>query len=95
MKITREQVLHVARLARLDLDDESVERFVDQLGQILDYVDTLNRVDTEGVPPTSHAIRLINALREDEERPHLSLDDTLANAPEHDENTFIVPRVIG
>lgn len=95
MKITKAQVLHVARLARLDLDDTSVDKFVDQLGQIIEYMDTLNRVDTEGVRPTSHAISLTNAIRDDEERPHLEVDTALANAPERDNDTFLVPKVIG
>lgn len=95
MKITKAQVLHVARLARLDLDDTLVDKFVDQLGQIIEYVDTLNRVDTEGVRATSHAISLTNAIRDDEERPHLEVDTALANAPERDDNTFLVPKVLG
>ncbi len=95
MKITKSQVLHVARLARLDLDDAAVDKFVNQLGQIIEYVDMLNRVDTEGVRPTSHAIRLTNAIRDDEECAHLEVDTALANAPERDDDTFLVPKVIG
>lgn len=94
MNITKDQVLHVARLARLDLDADSVDTFVEQLGQILDYVEALNRVDTEGVRPTSHAIDLTNAVRKDEERPQLDVDSALSNAPERDDETFIVPKVI-
>ncbi|MGD8250913.1 MAG: Asp-tRNA(Asn)/Glu-tRNA(Gln) amidotransferase subunit GatC [Desulfobacterales bacterium] len=95
MAIDRDQVLHVARLARLDLDDASVDTLVTQLGQILDYVEALNRIDTEGVKPTSHAISLTNALREDRERPHLDRHSALENAPERDDDTFLVPKVIG
>jgi aspartyl-tRNA(Asn)/glutamyl-tRNA(Gln) amidotransferase subunit C len=64
MKITREEVLHVANLARLNLDEQAIELYTKQLGDILAYMDTLNRVNTEGVPPTSHAIFMNNAFRE-------------------------------
>lgn len=95
MKITKEEVLHVADLARLDLDEESMDTFVGQLGTILEYVDTLNHVDTKGVKPTSHAIFLTNAFREDEPAGHLDRDSALANAPEKEEGSFLVPKVVG
>ncbi len=95
MKISKEDVIHVAHLARLELDEAAVDKFSNQLGTILDYVDTLNRLDTTGVQPTSHAIFLTNAFREDEIRPHLDLDLALSNAPEKEDGTFSVPRVIG
>jgi aspartyl-tRNA(Asn)/glutamyl-tRNA(Gln) amidotransferase subunit C len=94
MKISKEEVLHVAHLARLDIDEADIERFADQIGTILDYVDTLKQVDTTGVVATSHAITLTNAFREDEEAPHLSQETSLANAPEKDDGAFVVPRVI-
>ena len=62
MKIAKEEVLHVADLARLDLDEASIDTFVGQLGTILEYVDTLNQVETKGVAPTSHAISLTNCV---------------------------------
>jgi len=65
MKITKDEVLYVARLARLDLDDESIERFAGQIDEILGYIDKLNQVETEGIRPTSHAIFLTNAFRDD------------------------------
>lgn len=95
MKISKEEILHVAKLARLDLDDAAVTRFVDQISTILDYVDKLNRVDTRGVRPTSHAIALTNAFREDEPRPHLENDAALANAPAKEDGCFVVPKVVG
>lgn len=95
MKISKEDVIHVANLARLELDDVAVEKFSHQIGPILDYVDTLNRLDTTGVRSTSHAIFLTNAFREDEVRKHLGQELALANAPEKDDCTFWVPRVIG
>jgi len=94
MKITKEEVEHVANLARLELDEDAIERFVGQIGDILAYVDKLKSVDTEGVAPTSHAISLTNAFREDEARDHLAQDRSLANAPEKEGGAFLVPRVI-
>ena len=94
MKITKDEILHVADLARLDLDAEAIETFAGQIGKVLQYVDTLNEIDTEGIRPTSHAIFLTNAFREDEPRPHLDRDQALANAPEKDQGSFIVPKVI-
>jgi len=95
MKITKDEVLYVADLARLDLDSEMIDKFADQIGTILDYVDKLNEVDTEGVRPTSHAISLTNAFREDEQIDHLEREQALANAPEKEEGSFIVPKVVG
>ncbi len=95
MKITKEEVIHVANLSRLDLDEDATEKFAAQIGMILEYVDTLNRVNTEGITPTSHAIFLTNAFREDEEKPHLDRDTAIANAPEKEDGSFVVPRVIG
>ena len=95
VKITKNEVLHVAELARLELDEESIERFAGQIGEILEYVDTLNQLDTKDIKPTSHAIFLNNAFRQDEEREHLDNDEALANAPEKEDGGFIVPKVVG
>ena len=95
MKITRDEVIHVANLARLDLDEASTDIFAGQIGTILEYVDTLKRVDTEGVPPTSHAIFLTNAFREDVVVEHFDRDAALANAPEDEDGNFVVPKVVG
>jgi aspartyl-tRNA(Asn)/glutamyl-tRNA(Gln) amidotransferase subunit C len=94
MKITQNDVLHVANLARLDMDEGAVETFADQIGAILDYVDTLNEVDTTGVRPTSHAAALTNAFREDEPAGHLGNGAALANAPAAEDGHFLVPRVV-
>ena len=94
MKITKAEVLHVAHLARLNIDDAAADRFVDQIGTILDYMDKLNQVDTTGVPATCHAISLTNAFREDHAHDHLEPEATLANAPESDDGAFVVPKVI-
>jgi len=95
MKITKEEVLYVAHLARLDLDDASIERFSQQVGSILEYVDLLNQVDTDGIRATSHAIDLTNAFREDAEKLHLDRETVLANAPQQEEGSFTVPKVVG
>lgn len=94
MKITKEEVLHVATLARLEIDDAAVEKFSGQIGTILAYMDSLNQVDTRGVIPTAHAISLTNAFREDEETGSLDREAVLANAPEREEGCFVVPRVV-
>jgi aspartyl-tRNA(Asn)/glutamyl-tRNA(Gln) amidotransferase subunit C len=94
MKITKEEVLYVARLARLELDEASIDRFSAQIATILDYVDTLKKLDTTGVQPTSHAIFLANAFREDEPDEHLDRELALANAPEKENGAFLVPKVI-
>ncbi len=95
MKITKEEVMYVADLARLDLDQASIDKFAEQIATILEYMDLLNQVDTEGIEPTSHAISLTNAFREDEQREHLDRNLVLANAPEKEDGNFIVPKVVG
>ena len=94
MKITKAEVLHVAHLARLDIAEADVDRFAGQIDTILDYVDTLKKVDTTGVVGTSHAISQTNAFREDEVQGQLAPDQALANAPEKDNGAFVVPKVI-
>jgi len=94
MTITKAEVLHVAHLARLDIDEADVDRFAGQIDTILDYVDTLKKVDTTGVAATSHAISLTNAFREDDVHGHLGTDDALANAPEKEDGAFVVPKGI-
>ena len=89
--IDREQVLHVARLARLQLTDEEVERMAGELSKVLGYIETINELDLEGVPPTSHVVEVANALRPDEPRPSLPREVGLANAPERTEEGFLVP----
>jgi aspartyl-tRNA(Asn)/glutamyl-tRNA(Gln) amidotransferase subunit C len=95
MKISKEEVLYVAHLARLDLDAESIEKFAGQIDEILVYIEKLNQVDTAGIKPTSHAIFLTNAFREDKQREHLDRDRVLANAPEREDGCFVVPKIVG
>jgi aspartyl-tRNA(Asn)/glutamyl-tRNA(Gln) amidotransferase subunit C len=89
--ITRDDVLHVANLARLALTDEEVERFGEQLNVILEAVGKVAELDLEGVEPTSHPLELVNVWADDEPRPSLSLDVALANAPEREDDAFRVP----
>jgi len=89
--IDREQVLHVARLARLQLDDDEVERMVGELSKVLDWIEKIEELDLEGVPPTSHVVEVANALRADEPRPCLPREVALAAAPSRTEEGFLVP----
>ena len=94
MKISKEEVLHVAHLARLSMDETDMETFSGQIGGILEYVEKLGGIDTSGVPPTSHAVEMANAFRSDETSRHLDNPDALANAPESEDGYFAVPKVI-
>jgi aspartyl-tRNA(Asn)/glutamyl-tRNA(Gln) amidotransferase subunit C len=94
MLLTPEEVEHVALLARLELTDEERERFTSQLNSILEHFEQLRGIDTDGVPPMSHAIAMANVLREDEPAPSLSPEDALQNAPDRSDDCFRVPRVI-
>jgi aspartyl-tRNA(Asn)/glutamyl-tRNA(Gln) amidotransferase subunit C len=89
--IDREQVLHVARLARLELTDDEVERMTTELSTILDHVDRMSEVDLEGVPPTTHVVEVTGALRPDEPRPSWPRDAVLAAAPVSKDGGFVVP----
>ena len=94
MKISFEEVKHVADLARLEMSSEEVESMTRQLDGILNYVAKLNELDTTGVQPTTHAISIVNAFREDQVKPSLDREDTLANAPQQNGESFVVPKVI-
>ena len=89
--IDREQVLHVARLARLELDDAEVTRMTGELSAILEHIEKISALDLDGVPPTSHVVDVPNALRPDEPKPSLPRDVAFANAPSVDEDGFSVP----
>jgi aspartyl-tRNA(Asn)/glutamyl-tRNA(Gln) amidotransferase subunit C len=89
--IDRQQVLHVAKLARLKLTDEEVERMSDELSSILEHVERINELDLEGVEPTSHVVDVENVLRPDEPRPSLPRERALANAPDATDDGFRVP----
>ena len=88
------ELADIARLARVELTDEESARMGQQLGSILSYVATLQELDTDSVEPTSHPIPGATAQRADETGEHLSLEASLANAPQCDEDSFIVPKVV-
>jgi len=94
VKISREQVEHIAELAKLALTDEELEIYADQLSAILDYVDELSQLDTSAIPPTASVLPLSNVLRPDEARPSLPTEVALANAPDAAENQFRVAAVL-
>jgi aspartyl-tRNA(Asn)/glutamyl-tRNA(Gln) amidotransferase subunit C len=94
MAITREEVLHVAKLARLELTHEEVERLTGELSAILDAVSKVSELDLSDVPPTSHPLALVNAWGEDVPRPSLSLDEAFANAPDREGDLFKVPPTV-
>jgi aspartyl-tRNA(Asn)/glutamyl-tRNA(Gln) amidotransferase subunit C len=91
MAITREDVLHVAELARLALTDEEIERLGEQLNAILEAVGKVSELDLAEVPPTSHPLDLVNVWAEDEPRPSLPPEEALANAPDREDGFFRVP----
>ncbi|MFD0693984.1 Asp-tRNA(Asn)/Glu-tRNA(Gln) amidotransferase subunit GatC [Paenibacillus sp. GCM10027628] len=94
MSITKADVEHVAKLARLDLSDNEKEQFTEQLNAILKYAEQLNELDTEGVAPTSHAMPLVNVMREDVTQPSLPIEKILLNAPDEEDGQFKVPAVL-
>ncbi|MBU0483273.1 MAG: Asp-tRNA(Asn)/Glu-tRNA(Gln) amidotransferase subunit GatC [Proteobacteria bacterium] len=94
MKISKEEVSYVAKLARLELSVEETEDMAGQLDRILNYVDKLNELDTENVVPTTHAISVNNAFRVDEVKKSLSQEEALRNGPLQNGEAFVVPRVI-
>lgn len=89
--IEREQVLYVAKLARLKFSEEEIERLAPELSKILEYVEQMNRLGLEGVEPTSHVVKLENVLREDVPRPCLPKERALEQAPEPADGGFRVP----
>jgi aspartyl-tRNA(Asn)/glutamyl-tRNA(Gln) amidotransferase subunit C len=92
--ITRDEVRRVVELARLRLDDAELDRMALELDAILGYVETLGRVDTEGVEPTFHVVPLATPLREDRAQPPMAPELAVANAPERNGTAFVVPKVI-
>ena len=93
-KIDLEDVQHIANLARLTFDEQEMESYQYQLSRILDYIEKLNQLDTEGVPPTSHVIPIRNVMKPDEKRDLFQREDIIANAPSAEQGYFEVPKVI-
>jgi aspartyl-tRNA(Asn)/glutamyl-tRNA(Gln) amidotransferase subunit C len=94
MKITKEQIQHIAVLSRLNLSEEEKDLFGSQLSSILDYVDQLNELDTREIEPTSHVLSLSNVMRDDVLKSSLPGEEALKNAPSRSENFYRVPRII-
>jgi len=94
MKLSKEEVEHVAKLARLAVSEEEKEAFSRQLSEILTYVGKLNELDTSKIEPTSHVLDLNNVFRDDIVRESLPPEDVLANAPDRENNHFRVPKII-
>lgn len=92
--ITRDDVLHIAKLAKLKLTEAEVSLFQEQLGRILDYFRQLEELDTENVAPMKHILDVHTVLRADEPRPSVAVSEALKNAPQHRDNYFEVPKVV-
>lgn len=94
MSITRTEIEHVAKLARLTLSEDERELFTDQMSAILSYVETLNELNTDGIIPTAHAVPVENAFRPDDVQASIGTDKALSNAPDQVETFFRVPPVL-
>ena len=92
--ITKDTVRYVADLARLSFDDKSIEKFTQDMEQIITFADKLGELDTQGVNPTAHSVPVYNVFRKDEVKPSFPRSEILKNAPEKDSEYFVVPRVV-
>jgi aspartyl-tRNA(Asn)/glutamyl-tRNA(Gln) amidotransferase subunit C len=93
-RISKQQVAHVARLARLELSDEELELYTSQLASVLQHAADIEALDIEAVPPTAHPMPLANVLREDVALPSLGRDEVLSQAPEVEAGRFRIPRIL-
>lgn len=94
MSISLEDVKRVANLARMDLDDAEANKLTEDLSKILDFAASIQELDTDDVPPTTHCIEFANVLRADEVRPSVDRDEALGQAPKADDECFVAPRII-
>ena len=94
-RLSRGDVVHVARLARLDLTEEEIDLFTGQVADVLRHAQAVASLETAGVPPTAHPVPLVNVLRDDVARPGLDRDEVLAQAPAAEDHRFRVPRILG
>jgi aspartyl-tRNA(Asn)/glutamyl-tRNA(Gln) amidotransferase subunit C len=92
--LSKEEIQHIALLARLSLSEEEKELFRTQLSSILDYMEQLNELDTERIEPTSHVLSLSNVMRQDSPRDSIPRDDALSNAPDRTDTFYRVPKII-
>lgn len=94
MSLTKQEVEHISRLARLELSDTEKEEYTGQLNEILSFVEKLNQLDTTGIEPTAHAIEVQNVFRKDEIKPPMDPELALSNAPDRVDNYFKVPKIL-
>ena len=94
MQVTKELVGYVAELSRIKLDEAQTEKMQNELGAVIDYMDVLNRLDTDGVEPLSHVFNITNVMREDDVKPSYDRELLLSNAPERTDETVIVPKTV-
>lgn len=94
MQVTKELVEYVANLSRIKLDDEKTEKMISELGAIVDYMDVLNQLDTENVEPLSHVFSITNVMRDDVTAQSYDREELLKNAPDHTDETFVVPKTV-
>lgn len=94
MKISKDDIIKVSELARLEFKEEELEKFTEQLGNILEYIEQLNELNTDNVEPTSHVLDMSTPLREDKVVEWLSTEEVFKNAPESEDDFFVVPQVI-
>ncbi len=94
-KITKEEIIHVAKLARLEITDEEVSKYTPQLESILEYASKISEIDTNDVAPTSHPLEMVNVLRQDEIGESLTQEQALSNAPQAESGRFKVPQILG
>lgn len=94
MKISRNEVIHLALICRLGIDDSEIEKFQHQLSNILENFQIINQIDTSSLPPTSHSISLSNIFRDDEPKNSLDINSVLMNAPSTEDNYFKIKAVL-
>ena len=94
MRTAKEIVEYVAELSRIKLDEDETEKMIKELGEVIEYMDILQGLDTEGVEPMSHVFPITNVMREDEVTPSFEREDILRNAPERTDETLVVPKTI-
>lgn len=94
MQITKDLVSYVAALSRIELEDDEIDEMQKQMNDIVNYMDTLNQLDTDSTEPLSHVFAITNVMRDDEVKPSYDREDILKNAPERTDETFVVPKTV-
>lgn len=94
MRLSREDIEHVAYLSRLELSEDEKDKLAGHINRLLGHFEKLQMLDTEGVEPTSHVVPVHNVFRDDEVKPSLNPEEVVSNGPEVAENCFVVPRVV-